>query len=336
MSEKYGRIHRLLRILTLIQAETGWNAKRLADECGTTERTIYRDFEMLEGAGIPYYYDEQTKGYRVRRDFFMPPVELTLDESLALIMLAGQVGEKDQIPFTRAAGRVVAKVKSRLPEKVRRELGELDRHIEIQLAKASSEDGIRDVYDHVCNAIATRRALMCSYESIANRESSDAGEEVFQFDPYRLYFDQRAWYTLGYHHGRGEVRCLRLNRFVRVSPTDKAYEIPEDFSLESHLGKAWRMIRGDKTYQVELIFDKEFADTIASTHWHPTQVIEWLEDGGIVFRCEVDGLDEILWWVLSMGPHCVVRQPQELAQRVADLARQMINLYDGKGRMSAK
>lgn len=336
MSEKYGRIHRLLKIITLIQAERGWNAKRLAEVCDTSERNVYRDMQMLQGAGIPYYHDEETNGYRIRRDFFMPPVELTFEESLALIVLAGQIGDKEQIPFTKAAARVVAKVKGQLPDKVRKELADLDQHIEVQLARASSEDGIQDVYDHVRNAIADRRALECSYESIANRDKAGGDTEVFRFDPYRLFFDQRAWYAVGHHHGRGEVRKLRLDRFSKVAPTDKAYAIPDGFSMEEHLGKAWRMIRGDTTYRVELHFDAEFADTIANTHWHQTQDIQWLEDDSIRFRCEVDGLDEIVWWVLSMGPHCVVLKPAELVERVRSLAGRIVAHYDGNAKMSAK
>lgn len=40
----------------------------------------------------------------------------------------------------------------------------------------------------------------------------------------------------------------------------------------------------------------------------------------MIFRCKVDGLDEIVWWILSMGPHCVVNKPPELADRVGELA----------------
>ena len=78
MAVDYSRIHRLLKILTLIQGSKGWTPSRLAAECGTTERTIYRDMKMLEGAGIPYFYDEDAKCYSIHRDFFLPPVQLTL------------------------------------------------------------------------------------------------------------------------------------------------------------------------------------------------------------------------------------------------------------------
>ena len=52
MAVDYSRIHRLLKILTLIQGSKGWTPKRLALECGTTERTIYRDMKMLEVRGF--------------------------------------------------------------------------------------------------------------------------------------------------------------------------------------------------------------------------------------------------------------------------------------------
>ena len=39
------------------------------------------------------------------------------------------------------------------------------------------------------------------------------------------------------------------------------------------------------------------------------------------------GLDEIVWWVLGMGPSCVVKRPKELATRVKELAEQVAQRY---------
>ncbi len=87
------------------------------------------------------------------------------------------------------------------------------------------------------------------------------------------------------------------------------------------------MIRGKDAYEVVIDFNADFAETIADTHWHASQKIDQHEDGSITFRCKVDGLDEIVWWVLSMGPHCRVKKPKELATRVRDLAAKMVALY---------
>ena len=81
------RADRLFQIVQYLRGGRLTTAAQLAERLEVSERTIYRDMKMLEGAGIPYFYDPQTRSYHIRRDFFMPPVEMTLDESLALIAL---------------------------------------------------------------------------------------------------------------------------------------------------------------------------------------------------------------------------------------------------------
>lgn len=288
-------------------------------------RTIYRDMKALEGAGIPYFYDEQNPGYCVHRNFFMPPVQMTLDESLALIALAEHIGGKEQIPLTKPAARAITKVRGTLPPTIRKQLADIDQHVNIKLAKAGPHDGIADVYEAVRLAIARRKPLRCRYESL---DPSRDKNEVFRFDPYTLLFSERAWYAVGMHHGRGEVRQLKLNRFAMINQDAGGYTIPKDFAIEQQLGNAWRMIRGNRSYNVEICFDPSFAETIAETHWHKTQEIDWQDDGSIIFRCTVDGLDEIVWWVLSMGPHCEVIKPKSLVDRVRKLAAQTVKRYE--------
>lgn len=324
MAADYGKVHRLLRILTLIQGRRDWTSKALAIECGVVERTIFRDIKIIAGAGIPVHYDAQTRGYQLPRSFFMKPTELALDEALALIALGERIGGNDQLPLMRPAARAVAKIRSQLPDALRRELDGLDNHLDIQLARATSADGVADVYDKVRRAIANRKALRCQYDSV----SSDRSDKPFLFKPYALMFNQRAWYVLGHHQTRRQVRCLKLNRFTSLDATEVSYVVPKNFSVHSHLGNAWRMIRGEPICQVQLRFDPAFAETIADTQWHRTQQVHWQDDGSILLECTVDGLDEIVWWVLSMGPHCQVIQPPELARRVRQLARDTAAIYD--------
>lgn len=324
------RIHRLLRIVTLIQGGGGWTPERLAEETGRSKRTIFRDLNILERAGIPYFFDERAGGYTIRRDFFMPAIDLTLEESLALLALAELIGAQEQIPLTRAAGRAMAKIRATLPSSIRDELEALEKHLSVSLARSGPSGGYDDVYQTVRTAIRKRRVLECRYESVRRGEKQPAtkGDDRFHFHPYALVFNQRAWYVIGHHEARAALRTLKLNRFTHCALTNLKYDMPKDFSLDDHLGCAWRMIRGSKRYEVELRFDAEFAETVADTHWHATQEIDWHDDGSITFRCTVDGLDEIVWWVLSMGPHCRVVKPKALATRIRDLARETVQQYE--------
>jgi predicted DNA-binding transcriptional regulator YafY len=280
---------------------------------------------MLEGAGIPYFYDDEAKGYSVRRDFFMPPIQLTVEESLALALLADHVGGQEQVPYTKAAARAIEKIRGQLPAKIRNELDQIEDHVAIKLSAATPPESSADVYDNMRSALSSKQALRCQYESLSGAKDGKA----FVFKPYTLLFNQRAWYVVGQHSRHDDIRCLKLNRFAGIEQTDHAYTIPKNFSLNKHLGNAWRIIRGKKSFAVEIYFDAEFAETIAETQWHPTQEVVWNEDGSITFTCKVDGLEEIVWWVLSMGPHCTVKKPKELIAQVRELAAGIVANYPG-------
>lgn len=321
----YTRISRLLQILTLVQARKGLNADSLAELCGVDKRTIFRDINALGDAGVPIVHHKDSGGYSVERDFFLPPVHLTMDEALALVVLCEQLADSDQIPGLRASLRALTKVRSQLPDDIRCELDKLSRHIAIRTSNAEGDGSAADVFEQIQRAIAAGCQIRCCYEST----TGSASDTPFLFEPYALFFSIRAWYTTGFHHGRGDTRTLKLNRFVSIEPTEHRFAIPDDFSIDQHLGNAWRMIKGTHSHDVEIVFEPDFADNIAETSWHRTQQIEYLDDGRVRFTCTVDGLDEIVWWVLSMGPMCRVVKPAELANRVLDLAQQTAAVYRG-------
>jgi len=319
----YTRIHRLFKVITLIQGRNDWTPKTLAEECGVDERTIFRDLNELEGVGVPIHFDSATNGYRIDGDFFLPPLQLATDEALALALLCEHIGEQQQIAYLQPAWRALSKIQNQLPASVREEIEALGRNILIRTAQAVPPDESADVFDRMTFAISQRKALICRYESI----DGTAASELFDFEPYTLLFSVRAWYAIGYHSGRESIRCLKLNRFTRVSRSERTYTVPDDFSLEGYLGNAWRMIRGEEDHEVVLEFTPSFAQTVSDTRWHHTQQVEFRNDGSAVFRCRVSGLDEIVWWVLSHGPYCRVVKPPQLQARVLELAKKTAALY---------
>lgn len=87
MGRIYTRVQRLLRLIAAIQSKHGLDAAELARLCEVHERTIYRDIDTLNASGVPCSFDAEFRGYRVASGFFMPPVELTFEEAMAIIAL---------------------------------------------------------------------------------------------------------------------------------------------------------------------------------------------------------------------------------------------------------
>ena len=56
----------------MIQGRGRYDIDDLARELECSTRTVFRDLNVLELAGVPWYHDESERCYRVRPDFRFP------------------------------------------------------------------------------------------------------------------------------------------------------------------------------------------------------------------------------------------------------------------------
>lgn len=66
------RMGRILRVLQLIQQGGQWDAAALAQEIECSERTVHRALQVIQVGGIPVYFDETCRSYRIRQGFHLP------------------------------------------------------------------------------------------------------------------------------------------------------------------------------------------------------------------------------------------------------------------------
>lgn len=68
-SRQCAKFARLIRIARLVTGNGRWGPEDLAREVECSERTIYRDIEVLSAAGIPVFFDKSIRAYRVPDGF---------------------------------------------------------------------------------------------------------------------------------------------------------------------------------------------------------------------------------------------------------------------------
>ena len=92
------------------------------------------------------------------------------------------------------------------------------------------------------------------------------------------------------------------------------------------MGKSWRVMRGEET-EVVVKFDAKIAPLIKEVDWHPTQCVEDLPDGTILYTVTVAGTKEIGFWILSYGHHAEVISPESLREEIAATVDKMYQRY---------
>lgn len=181
LSQELTVIHRLLRIIVLLQGPGPWGRQGLAETLGADIRTVSRDLKRLEAGGVPVEYDKVEQTYRLRHGFYMPPVTLSVTEAVAISVLTGSPAATGNF-LAGPAAQAAEKFRAGLPELLREELGSVLPAITIDPARSEAGDVADDVWFKVSRAIADRRGLAYRYDAILTPEERSRllklGEEV--------------------------------------------------------------------------------------------------------------------------------------------------------------
>jgi predicted DNA-binding transcriptional regulator YafY len=314
---KYERLARLLKIITLVKSNPRLNRTDLARLCEVNSvRTIQRDINSLAIANIPIFWTGE--GYEIMPGFFLPPLALTLEEALSLVLSAKAFTNGEGNFHEGAIESAVSKIIATLPEGARNLL-ELDSDkISVESRKAADTGGL---IGRLYQAILNSKQLRISYYSYSSNEVS---ERVI--DPYALTYRRRAWYLVAFCHERKDTLIFRTNRIKTLEHTGKTFSRPSDFSLKEYMAKSWQAMKGEET-EVVVKFDPRIAPLIKEVDWHPTQRIEDLSDGSILYTVTVSGTKEISFWILSYGQEAEVISPASLRDELATVTEKMCQRY---------
>ncbi len=320
-----GHIRRLLNIIAILQSGRFINAGKLADECQVSRRTIFRDIEKLRQSGLRISFDEKKQGYQFEESSFLLPADLTTEEVLALITLCQDMADDQKGLHYLEPARIAAfKLASVLPRKMRKYIGDSIELRHIRIGPTANLEGTEDCYESISRALQNRQCVKIQYRSFADQDLIST-----QLNPYCFFFSRRSWYVIGYSLLHEDVRTFHLKRFEQVEIlSESKYEIPAEFSLDSYLGNAWHMIREkDHPHHVVIRFAPMVAGNVAEIQWHKTQNIELQPDGSMLFHVDVEGLNEIVWWILGYGKQAEVLEPPELRQKVLEHVQALVQQY---------
>jgi predicted DNA-binding transcriptional regulator YafY len=325
------QLPRLLELVMAIQSDRFPNARTLAERCEVSRRTIYRDLDTLAAAGIPVHYRSDRQGYQLARGCSLPLPSLDEKEVLALLILARQWKGGAGLDLLRHARDGAVKLVQALPPEVRnRILAQAEPIPDDANASSSSASASalpRDrkvVYDAILDALSRRFQIRIWYRDDAN---GPAAPETTRLSLYRLVLARGIWFAVGRSSFHRQVRVFRIPWIERATPTHDPYTIPPRFNLDRFLGMAWGMERGEDRHEIWLRFSARVAPEIREAVWHRSQRIAELPDRRADLHLVIDGLDEILGWVLGFGDQVEVLAPPELRERVGTLAARVASIH---------
>lgn len=313
----------LLRTLT--SRRCGATTRELAEELGVSEKTVRRDLETFAQVGFPLediVGEYGRKRWRLGGDLLQKGLPITYDEAIALHLarcfmepLAGTI-------FWTAAQKAFVKIRSIFNETAWDYVQKMARAFYRTQTGWCDYSKKAEIIDQLMIGIEDRRTILLQYRSLRSRESV-----TYEIHPYGLTFHRGALYLVGWSPDHMEIRHWKVNRIEKADPTDRHFEMPQDFSLQDHFAKSFGVYQGDGDYHVRISFSPVVARYVTESTWHASQRLHLQRDGSVIAEFDLDALEEIARWILSFGKHAEVLEPQELRQRLREEIEEMLSNY---------
>ena len=191
-----------------------------------SKRTIERDIQSLQLAGVPIYADHGVSGgYSILREHSLPPLNLTVPESLAV--LAG-LGLLETSPYGAAARRARAKVLAISRED---QLAPIDEAL-ASIFVIDSQPPSAAAVALIPEAIAARRVVRLSYTAKDGETRTTRDVEAMG-----LLRGGAAWLFVGWCRLREGIRGFQLDRIRQLEITDEVFPERDSAVLEADLSR---------------------------------------------------------------------------------------------------
>ena len=235
---------RLLDLLELLQARPLTTGQEIADRLEIDRRTVRRYVTALQELGIPIEGQRGVGGgYRMRPGFRLPPLMLTEDEAVAVVLgllAADRLGADVE--------DALAKIHRVLPDALRRRVEALEATLAFTEAVPSRRPGARRVGAPPGGGDPPAPTAPIRYRTFAGDESDR------ELSPHGLVVHSGRWYLAAFDHGRDDLRTFRVDRMSRVAVAEEpALTPPDGFDAVAEVSRS--LARVPWNWEVEVLLD---------------------------------------------------------------------------------
>ncbi|HET6531276.1 MAG TPA: YafY family protein [Actinoplanes sp.] len=321
------RASRLVSLLLLLQTRGRMTAQALADELEVSVRTVYRDVESLNAAGVPIYADRgPAGGYQLLDGYRTRLTGLTGDEA-GTLFLAGVPGPAADLGLGSVLAAAELKLRAALP-------GEL----------ADRADRIRDRFHldapgwfrageptpHL--AVAADAVWSGRRLSVRYRRWKTPREVTRTLAPLGVVLKAGRWYLVAQAGER--ITAYRVANILDAVVLDDEVRRPDGFDL-AEFWQEWTQRYENSVYTatatvrmtvraldiMPFVFPPEMARRARAAAGPPDDA------GWLVTEVPIESVKQGHIELLKLGADAEVLEPPELRDRFAATARDLADTY---------
>lgn len=307
------RIDRMLSITVMMLNRDRVTARELAEKFEVSIRTIYRDLQAIDQAGIPITsYSGNRGGYGIMDTFRIDRQYLTFDDIVSMVTTLRGINSTLE---NRKLDLAIEKITNLIPKIKNDDFQEYSRKVVVDILPLGYTHRQKARIKDVHRAVIAQRLIELEYSN-AKGECSRRTVE-----PLTLVFKGYAWYLFAYCRLKSDYRLFRLSRMREVTILSESF----DRKPRSYEDAFWTDPDSIRMVHLSLLFSREVRVQVED-YFEPEQ-IQYSEDGSM--HVEVD-FPEDAWvysLILGFGEHVKVLSPPHIQKIIQEKAEKIKSVY---------
>jgi len=286
------KIDRLLAIIMLLINKEKMTAKELADNFEVSRRTIYRDVETLNKAGIPVVTTKGIDGGISILDNYKMDKNIFKIEELETIIKALE-GVSKILPDSDLEN-TLEKLKGFNPD-----LEEKEETFIIDYSPWGNNKELTEKVNLIKNSIKNNLLIEFSYLSNKNQRTSR------KVEPLTIILKGYSWYIYGYCRLRKDFRIFRISRIRDLTINQQKFIRKKGTPQEC-------LDSNNITDKVKLVLkvDKEYIER--SYEYFPRGSFKILEDDSAIIKTEIWENEWLYDFLFGLGEYIEVIEPMRI------------------------
>lgn len=335
------RASRLIRMALLVQSNPGLTAAALARELAVSERTVIRDAQALQDAGVPIRSARgRSGGYRLAPGYRTRLTTLHPTEAETLYLSGLPTALRD-LGLSGAADTARLKLSATLLPSLRAAAESSVRRFHLDAPAWFREPSAPELLPELARAVWSDRTVELVYAR-PGRDGAPPRRVTRVLEPYGLVLKAGVWYVVGRVPGRttdqdGAWRTYRVDRVTALSPApgaDEPFVRDPSFDLAAHwragsAGFARALLRATVTVRLTERGLRLLPAVVDPAGVGVEQACATAPDaaGRVTLDLPVESQDVAFAQLAGLGADVEVLAPPGLRARFREHARALAGLY---------
>ena len=209
------KISRLVSIIVILLDKKRVSAQQLATMFEVSTRTIYRDIETINMAGIPVVSTSGVSGgFEIMKNYKLDKQVFSSNDITAILTgLSSLSNMMNKQELTNAK----VKMESLIPQDKREEIKFKTEQIHIDLSQWTGSRNIQSTLESIKVGLSEHKQISFVY---IDRNGNKTSRNV---EPYQIILKGNQWYVQGYCLKRNDFRLFKLSRMIELTLEERVF-----------------------------------------------------------------------------------------------------------------